>query len=724
VELRITNRKDTDIDFVSMGVDHLFVDESHKFKNLLYTTRHSRVAGLGNSDGSQRSLNMLFAVRTLQEKFNADLCVTFLSGTPISNSLTELYLIFKYLRPKEMQKQSIENFDGWASVFAKKTTDFEFSVTNEIIAKERFRHFIKVPELAMFYNEITDYKTAAHIALQKPALQEMLVNIRPTPQQQDFIERLMRFAKTGDATLLGREKLSESEDKAKMLIATNYAKKMSADMRLISESYQSHPDNKVNTCARKVAELYAQSSQHKGTQIIFSDIGTPKPDEFNIYKALKDELMNRHGIPAKEITFIHDWSDKNKPKLFSAMNRGEIRILIGSTEKAGTGLNVQQRIVAMHHIDIPWKPSELEQRNGRGARQGNEIARLYYGNKVGNYIYAVEQSLDNYKFNLLKNKQMFIAQMKNNTVNVRSIDEGAMDEQSGMNFSEYIAVLSGDTSLLEKAKLEKQVMALEGLKSAHAREQSRTRIRIERVDGEISSDRKIVGKLTQDQTSYQSRLRFTSEGIKSNPIRLDGMSSSEPEAIGKEIIKLALHWQPSKSGPVEKQIGELYGFKLFIQHLPAASLTTENGKPQFENLLFAMSPDTAVKYSYNNGSANLENPKLAARYFLNAIDRVSNLKEQHEKRIAENEGELNLLKQIAAKPFEKQQQLLDKKAEVSKLENEINNKIQARMIAEQGHQDEVKKGPSQDLDNVSPKVLPLNREPVVIETVRRKGMRM
>ena len=170
----IEQKKDAGINFKDLGIDHLFVDESHKFKNLTFTTRHDRVAGLGNMEGSQKALNMLFAVRTLQEKFNSDLCVTFLSGTPISNSLTEMYLLFKYLRPNEMRRQQIENFDAWAAVFAKKTIDFEFSVTNEIIAKERFRHFIKVPELALFYNEITDYKTSKHIKLDKPELDEQL----------------------------------------------------------------------------------------------------------------------------------------------------------------------------------------------------------------------------------------------------------------------------------------------------------------------------------------------------------------------------------------------------------------------------------------------------------------------------------------------------------------------------------------------------------------------
>ncbi|MGF2412691.1 MAG: Eco57I restriction-modification methylase domain-containing protein, partial [Ferruginibacter sp.] len=368
----ISEKKDAGINFKELGVDHLFVDESHKYKNLTFTTRHDRVAGLGNQQGSQKALNMLFAVRELQSKFNSDLCVTFLSGTPISNSLTEMYLLFKYLRPNEMERQQIENFDAWAAVFARKTVDFEFSVTNEIIAKERFRHFIKVPELALFYNEITDYKTAKHINLDKPELDEQLVNIPPTPDQQQFIKNLMAFAKTGDATLIGRAPLSDDEDKGRMLIATNYAKKMAADMRLIdSFTYGDHPNNKVNVCARKVAGLYEQSKEQRGTQIIFSDIGTPKQNAFNIYDALKEKLVTDFNIPSQHITFIHDWTDNQKPELFRKMNNGEIRILLGSTEKAGTGLNVQAKVVAIHHLDIPWKPSELEQRNGRGARQGN-----------------------------------------------------------------------------------------------------------------------------------------------------------------------------------------------------------------------------------------------------------------------------------------------------------------------------------------------------------------
>lgn len=221
----IAERKDDAVDFKMMGIDHLFVDESHQFKNLMFNTRHDRVSGLGNPDGSQRALNMLFAIRTIQERSGKDLGATFLSGTTISNSLTELYLLFKYLRPQALEKQGINSFDAWAAVFAKKSTDYEFSITNDIIQKERFRTFIKVPELAAFYAEICDFRTAKDIGIDRPEKNEILHNIPPTPEQEEFIGKLMEFAKTGNATLLGRAPLSESEEKAKMLIATDYARK-------------------------------------------------------------------------------------------------------------------------------------------------------------------------------------------------------------------------------------------------------------------------------------------------------------------------------------------------------------------------------------------------------------------------------------------------------------------------------------------------------------------
>jgi len=670
----IEDKKDTGIDFQQMNVDHLFIDESHQFKNLTFTTRHTRVAGLGNQEGSMKALNMLFAVRTLQQQFDADLCVTFLSGTPISNSLTEMYLIFKYLRPNELKRQHIENFDAWAAVYAKKTTDFEFSVTNQIVAKERFRHFIKVPELALFYNEITDYKTAKHIALDKPQLVETLVNIEPTPDQQAFIQKLMKFAETGDATLIGRAPLTSEEDNARMLIATNYAKKMSADMRLIEPDYDDHPNNKVNVCARKVFEYYQLSDEWKGTQIVFSDIGTPKPGQFNIYDALKNKLTDDFSLPAHEITFIHDWTDRQKPELFRKMNTGEIRVLIGSTSKAGTGLNVQARVVAMHHFDTPWRPADLEQRDGRGARQGNWLAKQHFDNKVANFIYGVEKSLDAYKFNLLKNKQTFISQMKNSELNVRTLDEGALDEKSGMNFSEYIAILSGDTTLLDKAKVEKKFAQLEGWKSAHYKEVARNRYSLEKAESELSDVKKTLAGLGKDTELYHKELRFNKEGNKLNPVELTGYEFADSEALGKKIIEFYRGWKPQKGEPDEKQIGALYGFDLLIRQQREGY--DDNGlfKYRLQNHLFAEGPG-GIKYQTNGGHPNIDNPKLAARYFLNAVDKVNGLLENYQKKQAELEKEIPTLRELSQKTFEKEKELTDLRVELRRLEGEIAARI-------------------------------------------------
>ena len=360
VEHAIKSRTDDVVDFRQMGIDHIFVDESHQFKNLTFNTRHDRVAGLGNSEGSQKALNLLFAIRTIQERTGKDMGATFLSGTTISNSLTELYLLFKYLRPKELERQDIRCFDAWAAIFAKKTTDFEFNVTNNIVQKERFRYFIKVPELAAFYNEITDYRTAEDVGVDRPHKNEILHNIPPTPDQEHFIKQLMEFAKTGDATLLGRGKLSETEEKAKMLIATDYARKMALDMRMIDPAYEDHPDNKASHCARMIAEYYRRYDAQKGTQFVFSDLGTYQSGQWSVYTEIKRKLVEDHGIPAHEIRFIQECkSEKSRKAVIEAMNEGYVRVLFGSTSMLGTGVNAQRRAVAIHHLDTPWVRHEV-----------------------------------------------------------------------------------------------------------------------------------------------------------------------------------------------------------------------------------------------------------------------------------------------------------------------------------------------------------------------------
>lgn len=658
----IEQRTDDVVDFRMMGIDHLFVDESHQFKNLMFNTRHDRVAGLGNSEGSQKALNMLFAIRTIQERTGRDLGATFLSGTTISNSLTELYLLFKYLRPKELERQDIRCFDAWAAIFAKKTTDFEFNVTNNIVQKERFRYFIKVPELAAFYNEITDYRTAEAVGVDRPQKNEILHNIPPTPEQEDFIQKLMEFAKTGDATILGRLPLSETEEKAKMLIATDYARKMALDMRMIDPTCEDHPDNKASHCAKMIADYYKRYDNHKGTQFVFSDLGTYRPGEFNVYSEIKRKLIEDYGIPSSEIRFIQECKNERARKaVIAAMNEGSVRVLFGSTSMLGTGVNAQKRCVAIHHLDTPWRPSDLAQRDGRGVRAGNEIAKLYADNKVDVIIYAVEKSLDSYKFNLLHCKQTFISQLKSGALGARTIDEGAMDEKSGMNFSEYMAILSGNTDLLDKAKLEKKVASLEGERKSFNKGKRDSETKLQSKTAELGNNKASLKGMTEDYGKFMGKARKDKDGNILNLITLDGVESTNLEVIGKHLQMLA---EKETTGGQYKRIGEIYGFPVKI----VSETSFENGLPFVDNRFLV---EGNYKYQYNYGHIAKSDPIAAANNFLNALQKIPSYIEQYDSRCKALEKEIPQLEEIAGKTWKKEEELKGLKAELAALDRKI-----------------------------------------------------
>ena len=658
----IEQRTDDVVDFRMMGIDHLFVDESHQFKNLMFNTRHDRVAGLGNSEGSQKALNMLFAIRTIQERTGRDLGATFLSGTTISNSLTELYLLFKYLRPKELERQDIRCFDAWAAIFAKKTTDFEFNVTNNIVQKERFRFFIKVPELAAFYNEITDYRTAEAVGVDRPQKNEILHNIPPTPEQEDFIQKLMEFAKTGDATILGRLPLSETEEKAKMLIATDYARKMALDMRMIDQTCEDHPDNKASHCAKMIADYYKRYDNHKGTQFVFSDLGTYRPGEWNVYSEIKRKLIEDYGIPSSEIRFIQECKNERARKaVIAAMNEGSVRVLFGSTSMLGTGVNAQKRCVAIHHLDTPWRPSDLAQRDGRGVRAGNEIAKLYADNKVDVIIYAVEKSLDSYKFNLLHCKQTFISQLKSGALGARTIDEGAMDEKSGMNFSEYMAILSGNTDLLDKAKLEKKVASLEGERKSFNKGKRDSETKLQSKTSELGNNKASLKGMTEDYGKFMGKAKKDKDGNIINLITLDGVESTNLEVIGKHLQMLA---EKGTTGGQYKRIGEIYGFPVKI----VSETSFENGLPFVDNRFFV---EGNYKYQYNYGHIAKSDPIAAANNFLNALQKIPSYIEQYDSRCKALEKEIPQLEEIAGKTWKKEEELKGLKAELAALDRKI-----------------------------------------------------
>ena len=663
VEHAIKSRTDDVVDFKQMGIDHIFIDESHQFKNLTFNTRHDRVAGLGNSEGSQKALNMLFAIRTIQERTGKDLGATFLSGTTISNSLTELYLLFKYLRPKELERQDIRCFDAWAAIFAKKTTDFEFNVTNNVVQKERFRYFIKVPELAAFYNEITDYRTAEDVGVDRPHKNEILHHIPPTPEQEDFIQKLMQFAKTGDATLLGRPPLSETEEKAKMLIATDYARKMALDMRMIDPNYEDHPDNKASHCAKTIAEYYHKYDAQKGTQFVFSDLGTYQPgDGWNVYSEIKRKLTEDYGIPASEVRFIQECkTDKARKAVIDAMNAGTVRVLFGSTSMLGTGVNAQKRCVAIHHLDTPWRPSDLQQRDGRGVRAGNEIAKHFAGNNVDVIIYAVEKSLDSYKFNLLHCKQTFISQLKSGAMGARTIDEGAMDEKSGMNFSEYMALLSGNTDLLDKAKLEKRIASLEGERKSFNKGKRDSEFKLEAKTGELRNNTAVIEAMTEDWNRFLSVVQTDKEGNRLNAVKVDGVDSTDEKVIGKRLQEIAKN---ATTGGLYKPVGELYGFPIKV----VSERILKEGL-EFTDNRFVVEGN--YKYTYNNGHLAMADSVAAARNFLNALERIPSIIDQYKGKNEVLEKEVPQLQEIAGKVWKKEDELKQLKSELAALDRKI-----------------------------------------------------
>ena len=662
IQYQMEQSKDSVVDFKQMGIDHIFVDESQNYKNLMFNTRHSRVAGLGNADGSQRSLNLLYAIRTIQERTGKDLGATFLSGTTISNSLTELYLLFKYLRPNELERQEIRSFDAWAAIFAKKTTDFEFSVTNNLIQKERFRYFIKVPELAAFYNEITDYRTAEDVGVDRPEKREILHNIPPTPAQEAFIEKLMKFAESGDATILGRAPLSDTEEKAKMLIATDYARKMALDLRLVDPSYGDDPNNKASHCAKMIAEYYRRYDSQKGTQFVFSDLGTYKPGEWNVYSEIKRKLIEDYGIPAHEIRFIQECkTERSRKAVIEAMNSGDVRVLFGSTTMLGTGVNAQRRAVAVHELECPWRPSDLEQREGRAIRAGNEVAKLYADNKVDVIIYAVEKSLDSYKFNLLHCKATFIAQLKSGAMGARTIDEGAMDEKNGMNFSEYMAILSGNTDLLEKAKLEKRIAALESERKSLNKGIGDSRFRLQTITHDIANNEAAIARMKEDVTRYQSVVQRDKDGNPVNNLTIDTCRLSDEKNMGIHLQGLA---QRTDTHGQYKRIGEVYGFPISI----ISERTLVDGKEAVQNRFVV---EGNYKYKFNNGFIAMSDTHAACMNFVNALEKIPGIIAQYEERTAKLKADVPTLEGIVSKAWGKEDELKQLKSDLAALDRKI-----------------------------------------------------
>ena len=657
LQMKIDRRKDDTVDFHSMGIDHIFVDECHCYKNLMFQTRHTRVAGIGNAQGSQRAMNLLFAIRDIQHRTGKDLGATFLSGTVVVNALTELYVMFKYLRPRELKRQQVSCFDAWAAIFTKKTADYELNVTGTIKRKERFRTYIKVPELAMFLREITDYRTADMINLDVPEKNVRFLSHAPTIQQEEMIGRLVAFAHSGQWEDLGLDiPQPDNLNKAKMLVATNVARKMSLDMRLLGDKFSDDGNNKASICARTIYDYYVRSTANRGTQFVFSDLSTYKPNEWNIYSDIKDKLVAM-GIPTDEIQFIQcAKTERARKKLFADMNSGRVRVLFGSTSMLGTGVNAQERAVAVHHLEIPWRPADMEQRNGRAVRKGNTV-KLWGNNTVDVVIYGTEKTLDAYKFNLLKNKQMFINQINNGTIAVRRIDEDTMDEDNGMNFAEFVALLSGNTDLLEKTKLDNKIMQFEKEQAIFKKDRIRAERKIAANREDMAKAENAAARMTQDWEYITS---YTGD----RTTQLLNLSQATAEETGRELHRIAKTYRNGTIGT----IGTYAGLNLSVYS------EYDMGGTFYRNT-FLVEGVSGLKYRCGISGALPLGFVESSRYPQAALAKLPGMIEEQRQKIAKLESEIPALQGIIARKWSKADELARLKQECNALQHRIDESM-------------------------------------------------
>lgn len=392
-------------------------------------------------------------------------------------------------------------------------------------------------------------------------------------------------------------------------------------------------------------------------------MGTYRPGEWNVYSEIKRKLIEDYGIPPSEIRFIQECKNERARKsVIAAMNAGTVRVLFGSNSMLGTGVNAQRRCVAIHHLDTPWRPSDLAQRDGRqGVRASNEIAKLYADNKVDVIIYAVEKSLDSYKFNLLHCKQTFISQLKSGALGARTIDEGAMDEKSGMNFSEYMSILSGNTDLLDKAKLEKKIASLEGERKSFNKGKRDSETKLQSKTAELGNNKATLKGMTEDYDKFMSQAKKDKDGNIINLITLDDVESTNLEVIGKHLQMLA---EKEITGGQYKRIGEIYDFPVKI----VSETSFENGLPFVDNRFLV---EGYYKYQHNYGHIAKSDPLAAANNFLNALQKIPSYIEQYESRCKALEKEISQLQEIVGKTWKKEDELKGLKTELAVLDRKI-----------------------------------------------------
>ena len=631
-KLRSDERKDDVITFEQLGVDRLFVDESHFYKNLFLTTKMRNVAGLSTSE-AQKSSDMFGKCRYLDE-ITGGRGVVFATGTPVSNSMTELYTVMRYLQYSTLQQKKLTHFDCWASTFGETTTAIELAPEGTgYRARTRFAKFFNLPELMSMFKEVADIKTSDQLHLPVPVAKFETVVAKPSEIQKEMVQELSKRAADIHSGIV-----DASVDN--MLCVTNDGRKIGLDVRLMNPMLPDDPNSKLNVCVQNVLKIWEEGKEQKLTQLLFCDLSTPKNDgNFNVYDDIRKKLIAA-GVPENEIEFIHNAdTEAKKAALFSKVRSGDVRVLLGSTAKMGAGTNVQSRLVAVHHLDVGWKPSDMTQRNGRIIRQGNMNKEV----KVFNYV--TEGTFDSYLFQTLENKQRFISQIMTSKSPVRSCED--VDEQA-LSYAEIKALCAGNPLIKEKMDLDVQVAKLKVLKADHQSQKFRLQDKLlTKFPADIQETNAHIAGLKADAQLAAAHPQGKEEFC---GMTIRGVTYDEKKTAGERLV-LACSELPNAE---EKVIGSYRGFEL--------SLRFDTFRTEYQALLKGQR-----KYTVPLGTDPLGN-----------IIRLDNSLNNFPERITAAENELDTLHQQQAaaqieveKPFPQEEELAEKSARLAELNAQL-----------------------------------------------------
>ena len=632
-KLQGTDRKDDVVTFEQLGVDRLFVDESQNYKNLFLYTKMRNVAGLSTSE-AQKSSDMFGKCRYLDE-ITGGRGVIFATGTPISNSMTEMYTLMRYLQYNTLQQKGLTHFDAWASTFGETTTAIELAPEGTgYRARTRFAKFFNLPELMAMFKEAADIKTSDQLNLPVPQAKFETVVVKPSEIQQDMVQALSERA-----AVVHSGSVDPSVDN--MLKITSDGRKIGLDQRLMNSALPDDPDSKLNACVNNVLRIWNDTKEQKLTQLIFCDMSTPKGDgSFNVYDDIRSKLLTA-GVPEQEIEFIHNADTENKKaELFSKVRSGQVRVLLGSTAKMGAGTNVQTLLVAVHHLDVGWRPSDMTQRNGRIIRQGNQNKQVYV------YNYVTESTFDAYLYQTLENKQKFISQIMTSKSPMRSCDD--IDEQA-LSYAEIKALCAGDPRIREKMDLDVQVAKLKVLRGDFQNQKYRLEDKLLKTfPEEIQKQKTRIAALQQDSqiaaAHPQDKENFCGMTIK-------GMVYDDKKAAGERLL-LARQEMPNADMML---LGTYRGFELNIRF--------DSFKNEHQAVLRA-----ELSYPVSLGDDARGN-----------ITRLDNAIDNFADRIADAENALQNLEQQkqaaeveVAKPFAQEEELAEKSARLAELNALLN----------------------------------------------------